>query len=368
MSRSVRVLVVDDSTIFRKVVRDALAKIPQVEVVGHAADGEMALCRMAELRPDVVTLDLEMPKLGGLDVLRQMRARNIDAAAIMVSSLSGQGARATTEALRLGAFDFVLKPAGQNVDENARALQAELAPRIRACCQDRLAADGGPQGRDSGTLCDSASLPAGRRAARTLCRVPEVVVIGTSTGGPAALAKVLPQLPRDFPVPILIVQHMPPMFTKTMADDLNRQCELEIREANGGEPVKPGYGYIAPGGRQLKVVRTSAGVFTRVTDDPPEHSCRPSVDYLFRSVSKEYDHKVLAVIMTGMGDDGSRALSEMHPQGVPVIAQDEASCTVFGMPRCVVENGHADVICPLSEIPAQMQRMVQRSRTLACQS
>ncbi|MCG8649333.1 MAG: CheB methylesterase domain-containing protein, partial [Pirellulales bacterium] len=181
------------------------------------------------------------------------------------------------------------------------------------------------------------------------------MIIGTSTGGPAALTRMLPMLPANLPVPTLIVQHMPPMFTRTLAKDLNQICQLEVAEASGGERLGPGQCYIAPGGKQMKVISAQSGVFLSVTDDPPVNSCRPSVDYLFESVGKVYGSSVLAVVMTGMGDDGTSSLREMRQTGVQVIAQDEASCTVYGMPRCVIEAGLADAICPLDSIAGKIE-------------
>ncbi|MEZ6086783.1 MAG: chemotaxis response regulator protein-glutamate methylesterase [Pirellulaceae bacterium] len=369
MNQRLRVLIADDSIVFRKIVRDSLASIPYVDVVGHAENGAVALRRIRELQPDVVTLDIEMPEMSGLSVLRQLRGSEINTAALVVSSLTSTGARFATQALEAGAFDFILKPTSMDMKSNVQSLRESFEPRLNEL-RRRLVqpADDATEGTDA-TACGVVHEPAAnviRTPEPTVCKVPQVVAIGTSTGGPVALNKLLPMLPEDLSVPVLIVQHMPPMFTKTLADDLNRRCHLHVREAQGGERIEPGQCYIAPGGRQMKVVRTSAGVFVRVTDDPAEQGCRPSVDYLFRSVSKAYDDRVLAVVMTGMGDDGSRSLREMHPRGVHVIAQDEASSTVFGMPRRVIEDGNADIICPLNEIAGNIQRIVHRRSFAQC--
>lgn len=376
MTGKLRVLVVDDSTVFRKIVRDSLAKIPSVEVVGHAANGSIGLDRIAELKPDLVTLDIEMPEMSGLEVLKSMKSRKMDTAAIMVSSLTSTGARSTTQALALGAFDLILKPCGSSLQENVELLRSEFEPKIEALLKNRqrsTTAAGKACHVNMNTIDASKTVPAPDTSADQSPNVvsahapaisgnfatPQIVVIGTSTGGPAALTQMLPMLPADLPVPVLIVQHMPRMFTKTLADDLNRSCALEVKEAVGGEKICAGQVYIAPGGRHMKVLRTSNGVFLRVTDDPPVLSCRPSVDYLFRSVNKAYEN-VLAVIMTGMGDDGSRSLAEMKSANVKVIAQDEPSSVVYGMPRCVVEQGNADIVCPLDSIAGAIGRTTRR--------
>ncbi|TWU58740.1 Chemotaxis response regulator protein-glutamate methylesterase [Rubripirellula tenax] len=351
MSDKIRVLVVDDSTVFRKIVRDSLASIPSVEIVGHAENGAVALAKIDELKPDLVTLDIEMPDVSGIDVLRQIRGISPTTTAIMVSSLTGTGARSTMQALALGAFDFILKPSGADLQQNIQQLQSDFAPKIEALLTSRRPRMG--TSKEIRQASPTTPIPQTQFE-------PQIVVIGTSTGGPTALTRMLPMLPANFPVPILLVQHMPPMFTKTLADDLNRLCKIEVREAIGGEQPQAGQVFIAPGGRHMKAVRTSSGVYLRVTDDEPVLSCRPSVDYLFRSVAKAYD-QILAVIMTGMGDDGSRSVQEMRGSNLKVIAQDEASCTVYGMPRAIVEQGNANIVCPLDSIAGAINRTVGRA-------
>ena len=411
MSKKVRVLIADDSMVFRKIVRDTLEKIPSVEVVGEASDGRIALQRIEELKPDLITLDIEMPELNGLMVLKEIMAKGHDVKALMVSSMTKTGAYYTTQALELGAFDFVLKPSGDLASENIRKLRGELEPRIAAFQSQfgkgrkRRSPDTeplhAPTRRSSSAITAAhaidqnkngnktksksnavnpnaaAKLASEVRAAlsshlryrkknhtkaeaRRVCGIPQVIAIGCSTGGPAALTKVIPRLPADLPVPVLLVQHMPPVFTKTLADDLNNSSQITVAEANGGERLRPGSCYIAPGGKQMKVVKTGTGVFVRITDDPPVNSCRPSVDYLFRSVGKVYDGNALMVVMTGMGNDGEESIGEFREKGINVIAQDEHSCTVYGMPRCVVDRGYADIICPLEQIADQILSVVKR--------
>ncbi|MCA9127693.1 MAG: chemotaxis-specific protein-glutamate methyltransferase CheB [Planctomycetales bacterium] len=355
--RDIRVLVVDDSTVFRKIIRDALSGIPGVDVIGHAENGVLATKMIQELQPDLVTLDIEMPEKNGMKVLQECREKCIRTRAIVVSSLSKSSHQSTMAALGLGAFDFVLKPSGESIEENATLLRKELEPRIKvlrvACQSNNLAGTD----RTKPQIVEPKPQP--------FCGIPEIVVIGTSTGGPVALGKLLPML-GELPVPVLIVQHMPAGFTRTLAEDLNKKCDLEVAEAHGGEQLRPGLCLIAPGGRHMKVVRTGSGVFTRVTDDPPVLSCRPSVDYMFQSVSEAFGSSILAVILTGMGDDGSRSLNAMHAQGVNVIAQDEASCTVFGMPRQVIEQGNADHVLPLDKIANTVRKIIVPRGVMAC--
>jgi two-component system chemotaxis response regulator CheB len=339
------VLVVDDSLLFRKVVRDALAHEPGVEVVGSAADGRAALAKISQFQPDAVTLDLEMPAVDGLEVLRQLRYRAAPPGVIVVSALTDAGAALTTQALRLGAFDFVLKPSGPNFNENRDRLASDLLPKIRLLASQRkLAPVAGQAAGACGTL------PPLVPAAATPWTRPEIVAIGVSTGGPSALHVLLPKLPADFPLPIVVVQHMPPKFTRSLADDLDRHCSLHVTEAATGDCLRPGTVYFAPGGFQTRIVRHPHGLELCVTDDPPEKSCKPSVDYLFRSLAEQFGPRVLAVIMTGMGDDGAVGSRLLKRRGSHVIAQDQASCVVYGMPRQVIEQGIADVVSPLESL------------------
>lgn len=340
-----RALVVDDSMLFRKVVRDALAQEPGVEVVGSAGDGRSALEKIDQLKPDVITLDLEMPGIDGLEVLRQLRTRPAPPAVIVISALTEAGAEMTTKALRLGAFDFVLKPNGPKLDENQARLQLELLPKIELLADRKhIKLNGQPAPAKCEVI-----LHAPQHTA-TPSRAPEIIAIGISTGGPSALHEMLPKLPASLSVPVVIVQHMPPKFTRSLADDLNRHCALEVQEAQDATRLQPGHVYIAPGGYQMKIEQFPRGLEIRITDDPPEKSCRPSVDYLFRSLAEIMGPRVLAVIMTGMGDDGFQGCQILKRHGARVMAQDAASCVVYGMPRQIVDHGLADMIRPLDAI------------------
>ncbi|MFQ5461872.1 MAG: chemotaxis response regulator protein-glutamate methylesterase [Phycisphaerae bacterium] len=363
-----RVLVVDDALTYRKIIRDILAKTPGVDVVGVAGNGKIALQKIEQLHPDLLTLDLEMPEVDGLEVLRRLKAAKSDVGAIMLSAFTSRGAKATVAALDLGAFDFVLKPTGSGPDESAAQLQADLCPKILAYSRYRQV---------HGILCDphhASSTPAATEphapppisdVAPRIAGVatgqgesPRVVALGISTGGPQALATMMPQLPGDLATPLLIVQHMPPMFTKSLADSLNAKCALTVVEGEQGQVVEPGCAIVAPGGKQMKVTKDGSRVIVRITDDPPENSCRPSVDYLFRSVANTYGGAALAVIMTGMGDDGALGCRLLKRRGAGIIAQDEASCVVYGMPRAPAQEGLADAVLPLDRIAGQIVRMV----------
>jgi two-component system chemotaxis response regulator CheB len=344
MSR-IRVLVVDDAVVVRRMVTDALAQDPAIEVVGFAANGRIALQKIPQCSPDVVTLDIEMPELDGLETLREIRRLHPRLPVIMFSTLTERGAVKTLEALALGATDYVTKPA--NVGGVAAGLQRvreELVPKIKAICRkpDPLAAGLASGGAPKGS--------------RPVSSPVEVVVIGVSTGGPNALARVVPALPATFPVPVLVVQHMPPMFTAILADRLDAQAALAVREARSGDSVKPGVVHLAPGGYHLVVRRHGADVVTDLTQDPPENSCRPSVDVLFRSAAALFGPGTLAVVLTGMGEDGTRGAQAIRDAGGQVLAQDEATSVVWGMPGQVVRAGLADRVLPLDLIAPELIR------------
>jgi two-component system chemotaxis response regulator CheB len=353
-----RVLVVDDSALYRKIVRGVLEQIPGLEVLGAAANGRVALERIVAERPDVITLDLEMPELDGLGLLRELHARSIDLRAIVISSLTAVGAKATSEALQLGAFDFVLKPSSGGPDASALQLRNDLEPRIKAC----LALRSKPATKGVAAVQKAPSTPGsvqpqtqGSESTKpTSWKTPRIIGIGVSTGGPVALHKLLRQFPADFPCPIVAVQHMPPIFTKTLADDLNRNCALEVLEGSDRMSVKPGRVILAPGGRQMRICRDEDQVFVQVTDDPAERNCRPAVDYLFRSLSEEFGNRAWGVILTGMGDDGLLGCQAMKQRGSAILAQDESSCVVYGMPLAVAEAGLADFVGSLDCLAEQL--------------
>jgi two-component system chemotaxis response regulator CheB len=353
-----RILVVDDSALYRKIVRDLLLELPDVEIVGAAADGKAALEKIDTLSPDLIILDREMPISDGIAVLKELGDRLQAPGTILLSSHTSSGTRTTMRALELVAFDFVLKPTGHGPDESKRLIRKHLHPKVEAFRRTRPIRSATPA-----AVTTSKSESDWRHWASVASRCSaraEVVALGVSTGGPAALAKILPCFPADTPAPILIVQHMPPMFTKSMAEDLDRVCPLAVSEAEDGQPARPGEVLIAPGGKQMKIARSNKGLVIRVVDDPPERNCRPSVDYLFRSVAETCGPAALGVIMTGMGNDGTAGIRLMQQRGAAIIAQDEASCVVFGMPAVAVQEGLADYVAPLMDIPKQILRCLKK--------
>lgn len=359
-----RVLVVDDTVVYRKIVGEILGSIPGVEVAGVAANGKIALQKIEQLHPDLLTLDLEMPEIDGLGVLRHLKQTGCRTGAIMLSAFTTEGADATVAALKLGAFDFVIKPAGDDLAANTGQLRCDLHEKIEAFARSRqldrattapAAPPVLPAAKPSATGNDVSRRMAG--LARSFTGKPEVVALGISTGGPAALARVLPHLPADLAAPLLIVQHMPPKFTESLAKDLDARSPLAVREAVDGLAVRPGQAFIAPGGKQMKIERSAEGLVVRITDDPPENHCKPSVDYLFRSVSHVCGGSALGVIMTGMGSDGALGCRLLKRQGAGILVQDAATCVVYGMPKPPTDEGLADVIAPLDRIAAEIVHM-----------
>ncbi|MCK5269910.1 MAG: chemotaxis response regulator protein-glutamate methylesterase [Sedimentisphaerales bacterium] len=368
MSEStIRVLVVDDTAIYRKIVSNVLADAPGIEVVGTAPNGKIALQKIEQLKPDVLTLDLEMPEMDGLEVLRQLKAQDSPVGAIMLSAFTADGADTTVKALELGAFDFVLKPTSGSIEESNAILKRELCPKINAFAGARCIR-GILSGKPSSTAPTQATVASDIKSPDVVQRMtgiaagaagkPKVVVLGISTGGPQSLAQMLPKLPADLSVPILIVQHMPPMFTKSLADDLDKKCALSVSEAHNGQLVQPGHIIIAPGGKQMKVRKSQDNIIIAITDDPPENSCKPAVDYLFRSVAHTFGGRALGVIMTGMGNDGSLGCRLLKRNGASILTQDEATCVVYGMPKQPADEGLADVIAPLDSIADEITRLV----------
>ena len=370
-----RVLVVDDSVLFRRVLAEVLASFPGVEVVGTVANGRLALKRLPELRPEVITLDIEMPEMDGLAVLDALRERGEKIEILMVSALTKQGGQMTMRALEKGAFDFITKPDTANLEQSRLAVRRELEPRIRALARRLevrriLRPRVEPPARIQGS---AASLGAARAPAPDLDQVatrmsrlsaasgkPELVLVGVSTGGPAALASMMPQLPRDLGVPVVIVQHMPPIFTQSLAESLNSKCVIGVVEGAHGMALEANRAYIAPGGKQMRLASGPEGkTILQITDDPPENNCKPSVDYLFRSAASLLPGRSMAVIMTGMGNDGTIGLRLLKRHGCFVVAQDEASCVVYGMSKSAVEARVVDVVLPLSAIAARIVATVR---------
>jgi len=371
-TKSLKVLVVDDTIIYRKIVSDILAEIPDIEVVRTASNGKIALSKIATLEPDLITLDIEMPEVNGIEVLAHIRKEKWDVGAIVLSALTHEGGDMTITALELGAFDFIPKPDSGTMAENRAAIKNILINMLKAFqrrqdIKNILKGEPVPKTKhDKPRLIKKkpAYVNAGDESILKLSNrqqaKSEIVTIGVSTGGPSALAKLLPMIPKNIGVPILIVQHMPPIFTQSLARSLDAKCSIDVREAKDGEVLSAGTIFIAPGGKQMKVAAASDGHsrIIRITDDPPENSCKPSVDYLFRSVALYYLGRATGIIMTGMGSDGTLGSKLMKENGSVIIAQDEASSTVFGMPREVINAGYADIVVPIDQIAETIKNTV----------
>jgi len=348
----IRILVVDDSVVIRRLLSDTLSGDPALEVVGTASDGRIALAKIPVLKPDLITLDIEMPVMDGLETLAAVRKLYPKLPVIMFSTLTERGAAATLDALSLGASDYSTKPS--HTVSPAVALEhirIELIPKIKALC-----------GIASLNLLPLAgTLPSLKVRVRSNPRI-EIVAIGTSTGGPAALAEVLPRIPNDFPVPIVVVQHMPPIFTRLLAERLASRSAIPVEEGRPGVVLSPGHAWIAPGNFHMKVIRAGAGWCLNLNQGSKENSCRPAVDVLFRSVAAACGANVLGVVMTGMGSDGVLGAQAIRDTGGEVIIQDEASSIIWGMPGLVHASGLADAAYPLDCLAAEITHRVLESR------
>jgi len=352
----IRVMVVDDSVVIRRLVAQALEQDSMLEVVGTASNGAIGLQRIPQLNPDVLTLDIEMPDMDGLEMLRRIRRDYPHLRVIMFSTLTERGAAKTLEALTLGADDYVTKVSNEgSLDRSLRRLRDEMVPKIRQFFS--LPMDNRLVPRPEAKLISSVpSFLPGVPVSQSLKARPKVVVIGVSTGGPTALGTILPLFPADFLLPILVVQHMPPLFTRLLAERLNSTCRLPVKEASNGALVAAGQILVAPGDFHMKLDSSSGGVRVLLDQSVRQNSCRPAVDALFASTGDVYGGAVLAVVLTGMGQDGLRGAEILKAQGATVLAQDEPSSVVWGMPGAVVNAGFADRVLPLDEVVPEILR------------
>lgn len=356
--KKIRVMIVDDAVVIRRIVSDVLGADPDIEVAGSAANGKIAIAKLPMIVPDLVTLDVEMPEMDGIQTLRELRKVYPKLPVIMFSTLTARGAASTFDALAAGASDYVTKPANVgSVSVAMTRIREELIPKIKALCAPQL------------TL--RATTVQGLQSRPVFAFRPPVikhtgpidrVVIGVSTGGPNALADVIPALPADLPVPVLIVQHMPPVFTRLLAERLDQKSGLHVKEATDGEPISPGTVYIAPGDFHTSLVRVQGTLRIRLNKEPPENSCRPAVDVLFRSAAA-MGPGTLAVVLTGMGQDGLRGCEAILDSSGRVIAQDEATSVVWGMPGFVARAGLAEQLVPLSQVAQRITRLVMEGRS-----
>jgi len=352
-------MIVDDSAVVRQVIRENLEREADIEVVGAAADPLFALERMKNDWPDVITLDIEMPRMDGITFLRKIMAEH-PTPVVICSSLAEKGAETTMEALAAGAVGIITKPK-MGVKQFLQDASNDLVSAVRAAARSnmrnviatsRLVTAPAPPLK----LSADAVLAAHAAASTAMSKTTEgIVAIGTSTGGTQALEMVLTMLPAVCPG-IVIVQHMPEKFTALFAERLNTLCKLEVREARNGDRVMPGRALIAPGGRHMLLRRSGAQYIVEVVDGPLVNRHKPSVDVLFRSVAQVAGRNALGIIMTGMGDDGARGLHEMHAAGARTVAQDEASCVVYGMPKEAVKLGGVNLSLTLSAIPSEILR------------
>ena len=340
MNEKIKVLVVDDSTVMRKLISDILKNDPQIEVVDTAKTGKEAIEKAKNLKPDVITLDIEMPEMDGITALKILRKEVPQTKVIMFSSLTQEGAKATIESLALGAYDFVPKPSTKSFLESVKKIEQDLIPKIKSVV---------PLKKIKLIYKPIQITPKIKKGIYKVCG------IGVSTGGPQTLLKILPKLPPNFPAPILIVQHMPPLFTKQLAERLNSLSRLRVKEAEEGELVKDGIVYIAPGDYHMKIKKENSLIKIKLHQGPPRNFCRPSVDELFESLAEVYNGKTLALILTGMGNDGKEGAKKIKEKGGVVLAQDAESSVVFGMPKAVIEEGLADEVINLSKISERLK-------------
>lgn len=349
----IRVLLVDDSIVMRQLMSNLLSADPDISVVNTAANGKLALEKLTSCLPDVVILDIEMPELDGLETLKQIKNLYPKLPVIMCSSMTRSSGNATLEALSLGADDYVAKPAGNHtVDESMNKLKNALIPRIKALVFKINSGQSIPNKNNASPISSNE---------RTHSRI-NIVAIGTSTGGPNALDELIQRIPENFPVPIVIVQHMPPLFTKLLAERLSAKGKIPVKEAVDGDIVHPGCAWLAPGDFHMKIQKNSNDICVRLTQEPAENSCRPAVDVLFNSVATLYGRHTLGVILTGMGHDGLLGCKSIHHAGGTILAQDEMSSVVWGMPGVVVNAGVADIVKPLNQIGNEIVNLVMSTR------
>lgn len=401
----IRILIVDDSVVVRRLLARIIEDEPGLEVAGQAANGRLALDMLEQANPDLVTLDVEMPELDGLATLVEIRKRRPRLPVIMFSTLTSRGAATTIEALSRGASDYLTKPEGSsNLQESLQRLRLELVPRVRALARVKspleplaskrapLSAPGLHPSADGPLITPARAsrfnltpgspparvprrvpepekaLPVVSGPARWLARAPELLVIGVSTGGPNALARLMPRFPAGLAVPLLIVQHMPPLFTRMLAERLDQLCPLQVREAEAGAVLRPGEVWLARGDWHMTVVREGGRLVLREHQGAHVNSCRPAVDVLFDSAVAACGGAVVAMVLTGMGQDGMKGAKSIREAGGLVLAQDEESSVVWGMPGAVVTAGLADSVLPLDELAPQALRLMANVRPAGARS
>lgn len=342
---------VDDSAVMRKVISTILERDESIEVVATAIDGDFAVTKAAQLKPDVVTLDVDMPRMDGITALGQIVSKE-KLPVLMFSSLTTRDAALTLKALEMGAVDFICKPKSAAMMET---MAEELLSKVKAAAKSRVIPPVEPPAAIVKPKRKLAQIPRGRHSDR-------ILAIGASSGGPNALRSMLPKIPPDLDAGIVIVQHMPASFTAVMAKWLDEICQIEVREAKDNDPIFPGVALVAPGDTHLTVKRTPFGAIAQLSKGEPVNGHRPSVDVLFRSVAKEFGQRATALIMTGMGSDGAEGIGEIKKSGGSTVAQDKESCSIFGMPRAAIERGYVDRIAALTDIAPCLVALVGTSK------
>lgn len=369
VNSKLRILVVDDTVVYRTILSNVVAELPNVELAGVAHNGRIAMSKIISLKPDLLLLDIEMPEMNGLEVLSAMRNQSLHVGAIVVSMLTNEGGAMTMKALELGAFDFICKPQHNDINKNRKAIKNTLAPMVKSFIRMReiksILEQSSFTSKNEISNKKQQNFAAKFHCNNSMAAFPDrksgIVAIGISTGGPKALTQIMPKIPYNLGVPILIVQHMPPCFTKALANSLDSKCSIKVKEAQNGEIVQSNTVLIAPGGKQMKIepsVDRKHNII-RITDDPPENSCKPSADYLFRSIANNYAGRATGVIMTGMGSDGTNGLKLMKQNGAFIIAQDEKTSVIYGMPKKAIKAGIVDLVTPLDEIAEEICRTVR---------
>ena len=353
MNDKVKILVVDDSIAYRQILLTVIGKITDAECIGTAASGQIALRKIATLQPDLVLLDVVMPEMDGVAILQQIRQSYSTLQVIMLSGFDMNHVKQTLFSLQLGVLDIIAKPNAASVEQGISELVKYLQPFIYLIQTKKYASQSRGQQTQTGSLPIASSVEQTKRGKYDLC------VIGISTGGPEALDQLVPQLDARLPCPIIIVQHMPPSFTASLAQKLDAETSLQVREVKDGEKLSTGHIYIAQGGKHLVLRAALDGSFyLAISDMLPVNNCKPSVDVLFRSVATVFKGKVLAIVMTGMGRDGTDGVRLLKQKGAVCLIQDEASSVVWGMPKSVYEAGLADEVIPLSQLGARITTLV----------
>lgn len=358
--RKLKILVVDDSLVVCRLLTTLLSQEPQLEVVGKAENGRITLEKIPHLQPDLVIMDIEMPEMNGLDTLKIIKKRYPSLFVLIFSSFTKRGSQVTVEALLLGAYDYVTKPTQlRDLKESGEYLKTVLLSKIKGIAQLLLNSPSVAFSREKEQQIHSQGMS-------PLPSIPkkkiEIVVMGASTGGPEALTTILTQLPADFPVPILVVQHMPAVFTRVFAERLNSLSKLKIQEALPDQKLQASQVWIAPGDFHLEIQPQEGALALKIQQDPPYHFCRPSVDVLFNSVVSFYGSTTLAVLLTGMGQDGLQGCEAIRKAQGQIIVQDATSSLVWGMPGQVARAGLADYILPLTQIASEILRLVQEPK------